>query len=151
MRATGIWLGGFETELSDGRGHKVAVDLDPEEGGQDCGTSALELAVLSLAGCITTIFTLVARRRRLAFEAMRVDLSAERPPGARTITGVAGTMRVTTSADAAEVATALNLTLRTCPVGVIFERAQIPIRVEPLVEKPTGRVSRVPESQTASS
>ncbi len=135
--AIGTWEGGYRTRLNDGRGHDVVVDLDRDEGGGDAGTSALELQVLALAGCITTIFGLVARRRRLTFEAMSIELGAERPPRAPTITAVSGVLRVTTAAPAEEVATALTLTLRTCPVGVIFERAGIPVVVRPVITPPT--------------
>lgn len=136
MRAIGTWQGGYRSLLEDGRGHEVAIDLSAEEGGADGGTSALELSVLSLAGCITTIFALVAEKRRVGFDALSVELDAERPRGSPTITSVSGSLRVVTSAPPEEVATVLNLTLRTCPVGVLFEHAQIPIRVRPIVAAP---------------
>jgi len=79
MQAIGTWAGGYRTVLEDGRTHSVTVDLPRDEGGDSTGTSALELAVLSLAGCITTIFTLIARRRRLSFSGMSIALEAERP------------------------------------------------------------------------
>jgi putative redox protein len=133
MKATGTWLGGYETRLEDGRGHTVTTDLDREEGGGDRGTSALELGVLALAGCITTIFALVAERRRLSFAAMRIELEALRPTGARTITSVEGSFFLATSAAVEDVETALAITLRTCPIGVIFDRAGIPVRVRTVV------------------
>jgi putative redox protein len=136
MRAIGTWAGGFRTILDDGRTHHVTIDLPREEGGESAGTSALELSVLALGGCISTIFALVARRRRLAFEALTVGLEAERPEGAPTITRVRGTLRVRTHSSPEEVATALRLTLRTCPVGVLFEKAGVPIEVVPIVERP---------------
>jgi putative redox protein len=136
MRAIGTWAGGFRTILDDGRTHHVTVDLPREEGGESAGTSALELSVLALGGCISTIFALVARRRRLAFEALTVGLEAERPEGAPTITRVRGTLRVRTHSSPEEVATALRLTLRTCPVGVLFEKAGVPVEVVPIVEHP---------------
>jgi putative redox protein len=144
MRAVGTWKGGYATLLEDGRGHAVTVDLPTEEDGRDLGSSALELAVLALAGCITTIFALVAERRRLTFEGMRVELSAERPPRAPTITSVHGTFRLATRASLEEVETALAITLRTCPVGVLFERAQIPVRVRSVVEPPASASPPVP-------
>jgi putative redox protein len=153
MKAVATWNGGFETRLEDGRGHSVTVDLPTDEEGRDLGPSALELAVLSLAGCVTTIFALVARRRKLRFEAMRVELEAMRPRGARTIASVEGTFRLVTSAPESEVATALGLTLRTCPVGVLFDQAGIPIRVRPIVVplpvSPAG-ASPVPVPSSAS-
>ncbi len=79
MKAIGTWEGGYRTLLEDTSGHSVTVDLPKDEGGNDLGPSALELCVLSLAGCITTIFALIAKKRRLKFEGMKVDLHAERP------------------------------------------------------------------------
>ncbi|HTP56612.1 MAG TPA: OsmC family protein [Thermoplasmata archaeon] len=136
MRAHGTWARPFGTRLDDGRNHEVVVDLPTDEDGNDRGASALELNVLSLAGCITTIFALVAERRRLPFDSMEIDLDAERPPGSRTITAVSGTLRVTSRAAAADVETALEVTLRTCPVGVLYERAQVPVRVRAIVVAP---------------
>ncbi len=129
LHARGRWAPGFVTALSDGRGHEVRVDLTAEEGGTDAGTSALELSVLSLAGCITTIFALVARRRRLAFSGLEVELDASRPKGTPTITAVRGTVDVVAAASEEDVATVLRITLRTCPVGVLFEKAGIPVEV----------------------
>jgi putative redox protein len=133
MQAVGTWKGGYETLLEDEHAHSVTVDLPVDEGGRSAGPSAINLVVLSLAGCISTIFTIVAQRRRLAFSGLSVALEAERPRGAPTITRVHGTLRLRTRASLAEVETALRLTLRTCPVGVIFERAAIPVEVTPIV------------------
>jgi len=135
MQALATWTGGSRTVLDDGRTHQVTVDLPREEGGESAGTTALELCVLSLAGCITTIFGIVARRRRLSFEGMTVGLEAERAEGAPTITRVRGTLRLRTRAPADEVATVLRLTMKTCPVGVLFEKAGIPVEITPLTER----------------
>jgi putative redox protein len=138
MQAIGTWKNGFETLLEDAHAHSVVVDLPVDEGGRSVGPSALELCALALAGCITTIFAQVARKRRLVFQGMTVALEAERPPGASTITRVRGTLRVRTRAQPTEVETALRLTMKTCPVGVIFERAQIPVEITPIVMPVSG-------------
>jgi putative redox protein len=140
MKAVGTWKGDFRTHLEDTRGHATTVDLPPDEGGADLGPSALELCVLSLAGCITTIFALVAKKRRLRFEAMSVELEAGRPEGSPTIASVEGVLRVVTSAPAEDVETALQITLRTCPVGVLFERAHVPVRVRAIANPPKASV-----------
>jgi len=137
MQAIGTWTKGFETRLEDDHAHTVVVDLPVDEGGRSAGPTALELAVLSLAGCITTIFALVAKRRRLEFQGMSIALDAERPRGAPTITRVQGTFRLRTKEDASSVETALRLTVRTCPVGVLFEKAGIPVEITPIVVPPT--------------
>jgi putative redox protein len=129
MKAVGTWQGGYHTVLEDSSGHTVTVDLPEDEGGENVGPYALELSVLSLAGCITTIFALVAKKRRLAFDGMKVELTAERPEGSPTIASVDGVFRLSTSAPRDDAETALRITLRTCPVGVLYERAHIPVRV----------------------
>ncbi len=136
--ARGSWSAPFTTVLEDGRGHRIEVDLTREEGGSDRSTSSLELAVLSLAGCITTIFAIVARKRRLPFEALSIDLEADRPPRSRTVTAIRGTVTVTTSAPEADVGTAVEVTVRTCPVGVLFHGAGIPVEVRTVVRRPAG-------------
>jgi putative redox protein len=137
MQAVGTWKGGYETLLEDDHAHSVVVDLPIDEGGRSSGPSALDLALLSLAGCVSTIFTLVAHKRRLEFQGLSVALEGERPDGAATITRVHGTLRIRTRASLAEVETALRLTIRTCPVGVLFERAGVPVEIRPIVAPPT--------------
>jgi putative redox protein len=136
MHAIGTWMGGFATQLDDGRTHTVRVDLPVEEGGASSGTSALELLILALAGCVTTIFALVARRRRIGLQHLAIALEAERPARAPTVTRVRGTLRVATRNAPEEVETALRLTLRSCPVGVLFERAGIPVEIRSIVVDP---------------
>ncbi len=138
MRAVAEWKEGFRSVLDDGRGHEVTVDLPPDEDGTDRGPSSLELMVLSLAGCVSTIFALVARRRRLSFSSLRVELDATRPRGAATIEAVHGTFTIATAAPSEEVETALRLTLRTCPVGVLFERAGVAIDLRTVILTPHG-------------
>ncbi|HYK93281.1 MAG TPA: OsmC family protein [Thermoplasmata archaeon] len=129
MEAHAVWTGGGRIQLDDGRGHTVVVDLPLDEGGTDTGTSGLELALLSLAACILTIFPLVARRRRLAFDSMELHLTGHRGPRAPTIERVEGEFRLGTAASVEDAETALRLTTRTCPVGVLFERSGVPVTV----------------------
>lgn len=136
MQARGVWKGGFETQLDDGRGHTVTIDEPVEDGGTNKGTSAHELLLLSLTGCITTIFHLVANKRKLAFDGFTVRLQAERTRGVPTIQRVHGTVEVRTHAPPEEVDTVLRLTVKTCPVGSLFERAHVPVEVTAKVLPP---------------
>ncbi|MGD0250925.1 MAG: OsmC family protein [Thermoplasmata archaeon] len=133
MQARGTWRGGYETVLEDDHAHTVTVDLPIDEGGRSAGPSALDLALLSLAGCISTIFAIVAHKRRLEYQGLSIALEGERPAHAPTITRVHGTLRLRTKAPLSEVETALRLTVKTCPVGVIFENAGIPVDIRPIV------------------
>jgi uncharacterized OsmC-like protein len=137
MQARGTWRGGYETLLEDDHAHSVTVDLPIDEGGRSAGPSALDLSLLSLAGCICTIFVIVAHKRRLVFQGLSVALEADRPARAPTFTRVHGTLRLRTRASLSEVETALRLAVKTCPVGVIFDRAGIRVEVRPIVLPPS--------------
>jgi putative redox protein len=136
MQAQGVWKGGFETQLEDGRGHSVTIDEPVEDGGTNHGTSAHELLLLSLTGCITTIFHIIAEKRKLEFEGFTVKLKADRARGVPVIQRVHGTVEVRTSAPQEEVDTVLRLTLKTCPVGALFDRAHVPVEVVAKVVPP---------------
>lgn len=140
IRAVAEWEGGYESVLSDDRGHHVVVDLPEDEDGGDRGTSALELSLQSLAGCVTTIFALVAERRRLSYEGLRIELTGDRPRGAPTITRVTGIAHVISRAPRDEVEATLGITVRTCPVGVLFHRAGVPVGIELVVSPPHTEV-----------
>lgn len=129
MEANGNWQGGFLTRLDDGRGHVITVDLPLSSAGSDAGPTALELGLMSLAGCINTIFLEVAAKRKLKFQTLSISLRGERSSRAATIERVLGTLEVQTSAPRNDVETVLRLTLRTCPIGVLFDRAGVPVDV----------------------
>jgi len=136
MQSRGVWEGGFVTRLEDGRGHSVTIDEPVEDGGTNKGPAAFELLLLSLTGCISTIFHIIADKRKLPFEGFTVFLRGERPKGAPTIQRVHGTVEVRTRASQEDVDTVLRLTLKTCPVGVLFDRAQVPVEVTSRVVPP---------------
>jgi hypothetical protein len=47
---------------------------------------------MSLAGCITTLFKTVAGKHNFIYKAFRVELEAEKPKDALTVTGLKGKM-----------------------------------------------------------
>lgn len=125
MRATASWRGRFRSELTDGRGHAVIVDWPHEDGGEDTGPGALELCAMSLAGCVSTIFHAVASKRKVPYEGLEVEVEAERPKGAPTITNVVGRVVIRSAAPKGRVETAFRITMERCPVGVLFDRAGV--------------------------
>jgi putative redox protein len=129
MESHGVWEGGFVTRLDNGRGHTVTIDEPVEDGGTNQGPAGIELLLLALTGCISTIFHIIAEKRKLPFEGLTIALRGERPRGAPTLERVHGTVEVRTRAPREDVDTALRLTLKTCPVGVLFNRAQVPVEV----------------------
>lgn len=132
MKATSIWISKYRSVLDNGRGHSVVVDLPPENNGDDTGPTALELLPMALAGCITTIFSMVAEKRRLKYSGLRVDLEAEK--GEKTIEEVKGVLTIKTGASRETVETVLRLTMEICPVGILFEKAGIKPKLEVKVE-----------------
>ena len=79
MKAVSVWSNGYKSALSNDRGHSVVVDLPTEQNGTNTGATALELCVMSLAGCITTIFKTVADKRKFNYKGFRVELEADKP------------------------------------------------------------------------
>ena len=137
MQAIGKWTRGFETVLTDERTHRVTVDLPVDEGGRSAGPSSLELAILALAGGLTTTFVQIARRRRLAVQGLAIALEGERTDSPCGIARVRGTLRVRTRGPSEEVEGILHLALRESPVAAIFARAGIEVEVTPLLQPPT--------------
>jgi uncharacterized OsmC-like protein len=75
----------FRIAVDDGRAHSVCVDLPPEMG-TNRGPTALELGVMSFAGCVATIFVLMAKKTRVTMSDLEVKMKAEKPEGAKTVT-----------------------------------------------------------------
>ena len=134
MKTISIWITKFRSVLDNGRKHSVVVYLPPENNGDDMGPTALELTLMSLAGCITTIFAVVAEKRKLKYEALRLDLEAEK--GEKTIEKCKGVLTVKTGAGERDVEIVLKLTMDICPVGALFEKAGVKPEIEIKIEKP---------------
>ena len=66
---------GFQILLDDNESHSYVVDLAPDLG-TGFGASALELYVMSHAGCYATIFLLTAKKMRLTIKSLKVKLEA---------------------------------------------------------------------------
>lgn len=137
MKANAVWVEGYESVVDNGRGHRVIVDLPTESGGKDVGPTALELSIMALAGCASTIFKIVAAKRKLTYESLKIELNAEKPKNESTVTEVNGRVEIATTGTEQEVQTAMKLTFKTCPVGVIFEQAGIKVTYGLTVRKPT--------------
>ncbi len=137
MKVTSVWVDGYRSVVDNSRGHSVVVDLPVEQNGANTGATALELCVMSLAGCITTIFRTVAEKRRFTYKAFKVELDAEKPKDALTVTSLKGRMELVTDGEEKEAQTVLRLTWdNACPVGVIFNKAGIKFDWILTVKKP---------------
>ena len=71
MKAKSVWIDGYRSVVDNGRGHSVIVDLPLEQNGANTAPTAVELTAMSLAGCVTTIFKVVAVKRKFDFKGAR--------------------------------------------------------------------------------
>ena len=56
--------GCYQSIVDNDRHHGLVIDLPDAKSGDDLGPTALELAVMGLSGCISTIWAVVAAKAR---------------------------------------------------------------------------------------
>lgn len=117
-------LNGFTGKLCNNRGHEVICDLPEAAHGENKGAKAFELLTMSLAGCIGTIFVSVARKMRLEIQDIKVQMETKDED---TIEEVSYRFSVKSNAPVEKLERCLTLTEKTCPVGLLFHKAGVPI------------------------
>jgi putative redox protein len=125
----------YRIDVDDDRGHAVCLDLEEDSGGTDMGPSALELALMSFAGCYATIFMLTANKMRATVKDLEIKVEAVKSEQAGTVTETK--VDVTTKTDLAEerVHRLHELTVKGCPVGKLFEKAGVKITYTLKIER----------------
>jgi len=116
----------FRISVDDGRAHSVCLDLPPDLG-TDRGPTALELGVMSFAGCVATIFVLMIKKLRLKMDFLEVGMKAEKPEGASTVTKVDYTLNIKSHENEERIRRAFDLMRKNCPVGLLFEEAGVEV------------------------
>jgi putative redox protein len=116
--------------VDNGRNHSMVMDLPEAKGGINSGPTALEVCVMSLSGCVGTIFATVAQKMRVTFDHMEVDVDAQQKDNAPTITDAAVVLTIKTTEPKEKIEKCLELTLNTCPVGLLFKQAGVNITHE---------------------
>jgi putative redox protein len=114
----------FRIDVDDGRTHAVCLDLEPPDG-TDVGPSALELALMSYAGCYATIFVLTAKKMRVTLKDLEVKSEAVKSQQVGTITEVSFEISVNANVPEDRIQRIHEVTLKTCPVGKIFDKAGV--------------------------
>jgi putative redox protein len=117
-----------QSVVENGRSHAVVTDLPADQNGTDKGATALELTVMSLAACITTIWAVVAQNSGVSYSDFSVELDAEK--GGKTITAVTGRARVVSQQERSKLERTLQKVMTTCPVGLLFEQAGVDVQIE---------------------
>ena len=125
----------YRIDVDDGRAHAICLDLEQESDGTNMGPSALELALMSFAGCYATIFMLTANKMRATIKDLEIKLEAVKSEQAGTITETRLNIRTRTDLAEDRVHRLHELTVKGCPVGKIFEKAGVKITYDVKVEK----------------
>lgn len=134
LKSNAVLVEKYRSIVDNDRGHSMVIDLPFEQGGDDTGPTSLELAVMGLAGCVITIYALIASKRRFKIDGMKVEVEAEKPDTEKTITKTKGNVTIWAE-DEKEAETIFRLTLENCPVGILFEKAGIHIEWNLKIEK----------------
>ncbi|MBR8730208.1 Protein YhfA [Porphyromonas levii] len=127
MKCTYKLIDGYLSEVDNGRGHSVLMDLPTEAGGTDKAPKAFEYLAMALNGCIGTIFVDVARKMRIDVQELKIELNAE---VGDTIDSIDYKFYIKTNATPAKVEKCLDTTERYCPVGLLFHKANVPFTHE---------------------
>jgi putative redox protein len=124
----------FKIVVDNGRSHSVCLD-QPLGEGSDMGPTALELCAMSLAGCYATIFASTAKKMRMPLNGLDITLEAVKTEGEGTITKAK--INITVKADTPQdrIRRAHQLTVKNCPVGILFEKAGVKIEYNVQTEK----------------
>lgn len=124
LHSTARLIKDLRIAVDDGRAHSVLLDLPPELG-TNMGPTALELGVMSYAGCMATIFSLVAKKMKVNLKDLEVKLEAVKLEEAGTITEANFLITVKTDVDEDKIQRIFKVTLNNCPVGILFEKAGV--------------------------
>jgi uncharacterized OsmC-like protein len=117
---------GFQIMLDDNEAHSYIVDLAPDLG-TGLGASALELCVMTHAGCYATIFALTAKKMRLELKGLKVKFEAIKSDETGTISEETFDIQIRMDASQDRIDRLHKLTLETCPVGILFEKAGVKV------------------------
>ena len=115
----------FRIDVDDGRAHALCLDLDHDSGGTDMGPSALELALMSFAGCYATIFALTANKMRMGLKDLEIKVEGVKSEEVGTITDAKFDIKIKAEAPEDRIQRCHKVTIKDCPVGKIFDKAGV--------------------------
>ena len=129
IKANATWIENMRLVVDNARSHSVVCDVSQASGGGDTGPTALELALMSLAGCAVTIYADVAKKSGVVLSKLEVTTEAEKHADSPKLTDA--NMRVQVEGKARrELLEALwRRTEANCPVLFVFKEP-IPVKTE---------------------
>ncbi|HUI71376.1 MAG TPA: OsmC family protein [Spirochaetia bacterium] len=123
----------YQSIVDNDRHHGVVLDLPGAKGGDDLGPTALELAVMALSGCISTIWAIVATNSQVSYERLVVEVEADKPDEQPTITAARAVVTVDSEEPQEKLQRTLDKTMKACPVGQLYEKAGIQVETKLVV------------------
>lgn len=132
MKSTAILIDGHQSVINNGRNHATITDLPEEQEGMNMGATALELSLKSFAGCISTIYSVMAKKMRIKIDSLEVEMNGSK--GTDTFDKVTFDVRISSPSDDKKLEKCLEQTKKNCPVGVLFEKAGVEVN---------GKISRI--------
>lgn len=125
MKSTSVLVSGHQSVIDNGRNHAIVTDLPEHQDGMNMGATALELSLKSFAGCISTIYSVMAKKMRIKIDSLVVEMEGSK--GADTIDKVTYDVKISSPADDKKLEKCLEQTKKNCPVGVLFEKAGVEV------------------------
>ena len=126
MKSIAKWKENYKSVITNGRQHELIVDLPEIQGGENAGPTALDLAVMSFSGCISTVYKMLSDKMKLTVTDLEVEVDAIK--GMETISKVQVDVKIRSDEDPAKLNDCLERTMSNCPVSVLFERAGVEIQ-----------------------
>lgn len=131
MKSTAKLVEGcFQSIVDNGGHHGIVLDLPGNKGGQDVAPTALELAVMALSGCISTIWAVVAKNSGVPYHKFTVEVEADKPDDQVTIVAARAVATIESTESEETLERTLDKVMRTCPVGQLYEKAGIKIETK---------------------
>jgi len=136
LKSNARWVRGYLTEVDDGRGHSVTMDLPLNQNGEDTAATALEYIIMGYAGCTVTMFRIVVDKMRLQVDSVNMQVEAEKLGEMETVTKLFSVFTVVTNESEEKMQKALEKAREMCPVGRIFDMTPIPAEIRLEIERP---------------
>jgi len=112
------------------------MDLPPHQNGEDLAATALEYMVMGYAGCTVTMYKIIADKLRFQVDFIDIVVEAEKLGEMDSVTDLKSVLTVKSSEPEEKLLKALEMVKQTCPVGRIFDLAQIPSVIELVIQQP---------------
>lgn len=129
----------YEIALDNGRAHGTIVD-QPTQTSPGLGPTPLELCVMSHAGCYATIAAIMAQKMRLPLKGCDVKVEAVKSEEAGTIAEEKFDILFTLDAPKDRIQRLHEVTLKNCPVGILFEKAGVQVTYKLRAQKDNGEL-----------